>query len=384
MSNAASATLSLVPRLTLLLEAKPGSPGAQRPIAWGRATSASTGRTVFARRRHTPAPHSNGARPTMPRLSADAERRQITVMFFDLVGSTALSSRLDPEDIREVIARLSARGRGRDRPLRRLVAKFMGDGVLAYFGWPHAHEDEAERAVRAGLGWSRRSAASMSIGGAPGAGRDRHRACRRGRSDRRRRGARARCRRRDAEPGGPPAGARELRRGGDRRRHAPPDGGCSILADLGGTSSKASPRRGACASSASGASESRFEARHGARPSPLVGRDEELAYCCDAGTRRRRAGPRSLFSGDAGIGKSRLVRASDSGSRPAASRLRYLCSPTISDSTLDPLSRSSSGGRATRRRRARAQLRSSAISGRRGPSADSTCRSRRPARLAGG
>jgi predicted ATPase/class 3 adenylate cyclase len=82
---------------------------------------------------------------------ADAERRQLTVMFCDLVGSTALSARLDPEDLREVIgtyhrcvAQVVARFDG-------FVAQYMGDGVLVYFGYPQAHEDDAERAVRAGL-----------------------------------------------------------------------------------------------------------------------------------------------------------------------------------------------------------------------------------------
>ena len=92
--------------------------------------------------------HGPGDSPAAP----EAERRQLTVMFVDLVGSTALAARLDPEDMREVIARLPARcvaetvGR-----FGGFVAKYMGDGVLAYFGWPQAHEDDAERAVRAGL-----------------------------------------------------------------------------------------------------------------------------------------------------------------------------------------------------------------------------------------
>ena len=80
-----------------------------------------------------------------------AERRQLTVMFCDLVGSTALASRLDPEDLREVlgayhecIANAIARFDG-------FVARYMGDGVMVYFGYPRAHEDDAERAVRAGL-----------------------------------------------------------------------------------------------------------------------------------------------------------------------------------------------------------------------------------------
>jgi len=81
----------------------------------------------------------------------DAERRQLTVMFCDLVGSTALSTRHDPEDLRELIGdyhRAVAETVGR---FDGFVAKYMGDGVLIYFGYPQAHEDDAERAVRAGL-----------------------------------------------------------------------------------------------------------------------------------------------------------------------------------------------------------------------------------------
>ena len=84
--------------------------------------------------------------------TADAERRQLTVMFCDLVGSTALSTRHDPEDLRELIGdyhRAVADTVGR---FDGFVAKYMGDGVLVYFGYPRAHEDDAERAVRAGLG----------------------------------------------------------------------------------------------------------------------------------------------------------------------------------------------------------------------------------------
>jgi len=81
-----------------------------------------------------------------------AERRQVTVMFCDLVGSTTLSLELDPEDLWQVISSYHscvARAIGR---YDGFVAKYMGDGVLAYFGYPQAHEDDAERAVRAGLG----------------------------------------------------------------------------------------------------------------------------------------------------------------------------------------------------------------------------------------
>ena len=85
------------------------------------------------------------------RRSDDAERRQLTVMFCDLVGSTALSTRHDPEDLRELIGdyhRAVSETVGR---FDGFVAKYMGDGVLIYFGYPQAHEDDAERAVRAGL-----------------------------------------------------------------------------------------------------------------------------------------------------------------------------------------------------------------------------------------
>jgi class 3 adenylate cyclase/tetratricopeptide (TPR) repeat protein len=100
-----------------------------------------------------------GTAPTTPQPAAaaaappqdSAERRQLTIMFCDLVGSTALSTRLDPEDLREIIS-------GYHRHCAEVivkhggfVARYMGDGVLAYFGYPQAHEDDAERAVRAGL-----------------------------------------------------------------------------------------------------------------------------------------------------------------------------------------------------------------------------------------
>ena len=89
--------------------------------------------------------------PEAPQSQDSAERRQVSVMFADLVGSTALSARMDPEDLREII---SAYQRCVTETVRRLggfVAKYMGDGVLVYFGYPQAHEDDAERAVRAGL-----------------------------------------------------------------------------------------------------------------------------------------------------------------------------------------------------------------------------------------
>jgi class 3 adenylate cyclase/tetratricopeptide (TPR) repeat protein len=80
-----------------------------------------------------------------------AERRQVTVMFSDLVGSTALSARMDPEDLRDVISAYQKCVTETVRRFGGFVAKYMGDGVLVYFGYPEAHEDDAERAVRAGL-----------------------------------------------------------------------------------------------------------------------------------------------------------------------------------------------------------------------------------------
>jgi class 3 adenylate cyclase len=80
-----------------------------------------------------------------------AERRQVTVMFSDLVGSTALSARMDPEDLREVISAYQKCVAETVQRFSGFVAKYMGDGVLVYFGYPQAHEDDAERAVRSGL-----------------------------------------------------------------------------------------------------------------------------------------------------------------------------------------------------------------------------------------
>jgi class 3 adenylate cyclase len=97
--------------------------------------------------------------PAIPETAAEmdsksqdaAERRQVTVMFSDLVGSTALSGRLDPEDLRDVISAYQKCVAETVRRFDGFVAKYMGDGVLIYFGYPQAHEDDAERAVRSGL-----------------------------------------------------------------------------------------------------------------------------------------------------------------------------------------------------------------------------------------
>ena len=84
-------------------------------------------------------------------VASKAERRQVTVMFVDLVKSTALAAALDPEDMQDLLRTYQNAVTGEIARLQGHVAKLMGDGVLAYFGWPTAHEDEAERAIRAGL-----------------------------------------------------------------------------------------------------------------------------------------------------------------------------------------------------------------------------------------
>jgi class 3 adenylate cyclase len=125
-------------------------------------------------------------------ISGEAERRQLTVMFVDLVGSTALSSRLDPEEMSELIRSYQNTVAGEITRFEGHVAKFLGDGVLAYFGWPQAHEDDAERAARAGLSLTATVATLAAQGGrrARGAGRHRHRAGRRRSAGRRGGGAR--------------------------------------------------------------------------------------------------------------------------------------------------------------------------------------------------
>src|ERR1700704_4891451 len=89
--------------------------------------------------------------PVSAARSADAERRQLTVMFCDLVGSTALSAQLDPEELSKVISAFQKACASAVGVFGGSIAKYMGDGALVYFGYPEAHEDDPERAVRAGL-----------------------------------------------------------------------------------------------------------------------------------------------------------------------------------------------------------------------------------------
>jgi SAM domain (Sterile alpha motif)/Adenylate and Guanylate cyclase catalytic domain len=128
-----------------------------------------------------------------------AERRQVTVMFADLVGSTALSARMDPEDLREVISAYQKCVAETVQRFGGFVAKYMGDGVLVYFGYPQAHEDDAEQAVRAGLELVA-AVSGLSPSGPADACRHCNGPCGRWRPDRLRCFSRASHRGRDPEP----------------------------------------------------------------------------------------------------------------------------------------------------------------------------------------
>ena len=88
----------------------------------------------------------------MPPRPQEAERRQLTVLFCDLADSTRLSGQLDPEDLREVVLAYQATCVEMIQRFDGYVAQYLGDGLLVYFGYPQAHEDDAQRAIRAGLG----------------------------------------------------------------------------------------------------------------------------------------------------------------------------------------------------------------------------------------
>ena len=206
-----------------------------------------------------------------------AERRQVTVMFSDLVGSTALSARIDPEDLRDVISAYQKCVAETVDRFGGFVAKFMGDGVLIYFGYPQAHEDDAERAVRAGL----ELVAAVGDSEDPRAPADprRHRdgIGGRRRSDRVGRCSGASNRRRDAEPCGTLAGRCRAEQRRDCRKY-PKARGQSVRAwDLGAQDLKgiAGPVR-AWAAVRAGSAEGRFEAMHATGLTDLVGREEEL------------------------------------------------------------------------------------------------------------
>jgi class 3 adenylate cyclase/predicted ATPase len=278
-----------------------------------------------------------------PVPAADAaERRQLTVMFCDLVGSTELAARLDLEDVRSVIAAyhrccatLIARAGG-------FVAKYMGDGVLAYFGYPQAHEHDAERAVRAGLSIAEAAPKLQTAAGAPlhvrvgiatgivvvgdllGSGEAQERGV----------------------VGDTPNLAARLQRIAEPDRVVIAEstrkllGGLFELVDLGPRDLKgvAGASR-AFAALRESAQESRFDALHAGGPTPLVGREEESDLLRHRWAKAKAGqGQVVLLSGEAGIGKSRLTAAflERLAGEPHA-RLRYFCSPQHTDSALYPI-----------------------------------------------
>jgi class 3 adenylate cyclase/predicted ATPase len=273
------------------------------------------------------------------KVAPAAERRQITVMFCDVVDSTALSSRLDPEDLHEVLGGYQECVAETIRRYDGFVARYMGDGVLAYFGYPQAHEDDAERAVRAGLAQIEAvrdlqtrerleirigiGTGLVVVGGLAGIGEVQEWAIS---GETPNLAARLQAL---AEPNTVVIDPRTRRLVGNLFEYR----------DLG-----AVPLRGFVEPVHSyevlrpSAVESRFEALHPDRLTPLVDREDEIELL-----RRRWAQAKAgsgrvvLVSAEAGIGKSRLVEAFRDGFEGERyTRLRYFCSPHHQDSALFP------------------------------------------------
>jgi len=275
-------------------------------------------------------------------LPAVAERRQLTVMFIDLVGSTELSRRLDPEEMCEVMRAYQDLIAGEVARFEGHVAKFMGDGVLTYFGWPRAHEDEAERAVRAGLAIAGavsrlRTPAGQSlavrvgiatgvvvVGDLVGEGAAQEQAVV---GDTPNLASRLQAL---AEPGSVVIALATRRQIGDLFE----------LADLGNHQVKGfdEPIR-AWRVVRESATESRFEALHGQRPTPLVGREHEIGLLLERFERAKYGeGQVVLLPGEPGIGKSRIVRVlRERLQGEPYTPLSYFCSPFHVNSALYPI-----------------------------------------------
>jgi class 3 adenylate cyclase/predicted ATPase len=269
----------------------------------------------------------------------DAERRQLTVMFCDLVGSTALSTRHDPEDLRELIGAYHHAVADTVSRFDGFVAKYMGDGVLIYFGYPQAHEDDAERAVRAGLAvieavgrLAAREDLRVRLGIATGLAVV---------GDLIGEGA---AQERGVVGETPNLAARlqalaapdTLVIGEATRRQV---GGLFAFADVGpqALAGFADPQPAWRVIGESGVL-SRFEALRSGE-TPLVGRDEEIELLIRRWQQAKTGEGRVvLISGEPGIGKSRLTAAlSERIEAEPHTRLRYFCSPHHQDSAFYPL-----------------------------------------------
>jgi predicted ATPase/class 3 adenylate cyclase len=272
---------------------------------------------------------------------APAERRQLTVMFVDLVGSTELSQRLDPEELREVIRAYQDVVRNEVGRLAGHVAKYMGDGVLAYFGWPQAFEDAAERAARAGL------AVTAAVAQLRGGGQTL--ACRIGIAT----GlvvvgdlvgsAEARERVVVGETPNLAARLQELAEPGQvliAERTRAILGDLFSYRDLGLPQLKgfAQPVHVYCITG-EGDAASRFQAHHPQGVTALVGREAELVLLRERWDLAQAGeGQVVLVSGEPGIGKSRLVLALCEQVMARAYRsFRYQCSPRHANSALWPV-----------------------------------------------
>jgi class 3 adenylate cyclase/predicted ATPase len=274
------------------------------------------------------------------RVGAEAERRQLTVMFCDLVGSTALSARLDPEDLREVIAAYHRAVAGVVAQFDGFIAKYMGDGVLVYFGYPRAHEDDAERAVRAGLGLTdvvgRLDLKSVEVqarvgiatglvvvGDLIGEGSAQEQSVV---GETPNLGARLQAL---AEPGAVVIAASTRRLIGDLFEYRDLDA-VEVKGIAGPVPAWQVLRPSAV--------ESRFEALRGSALTPLVGRDEEIDLLLRRWARAKGGdGQVVLISGEPGLGKSRIVAALAERLRTEPHlRLRCFCSPYHQDSALYP------------------------------------------------
>ncbi len=264
----------------------------------------------------------------------------MTVMFSDLVGSTALSARMDPEDLREVISAYQKCVAETVQRFGGFVAKYMGDGVLVYFGYPQAHEDDAERAVRAGLelvaavGALKTHAPLQTrigiatglvvVGDLIGSGASQEQAIV---GDTPNLAARLQG---IAEPN-------SVVIAGSTRKLV---GNLFELEDLGAQDLKgiAGPVR-AWAALRQSSVDSRFEALHCGGLTELVGRDEELELLLRRWSKAKTGeGQVVLLSGEPGIGKSRLTAALLERVAPEPhTRLRYFCSPQYTDSAFYPI-----------------------------------------------
>ena len=269
-----------------------------------------------------------------------AERRQVTVMFADLVGSTALSTGMDPEDLREVISAYQKCVAETVGHFGGFVARYLGDGVLVYFGYPHAHEDDAERAVRAGLelitavaGLKTCAAQQVRVGIATGLVVVGH-LIPSGESEER------------GIIGETPNLAARLQSIAEPNMVVIAEstrrllGSFFQLDDLGTRSLKGigGPVRAWAALRASSV-EGRFEALHATDLTVLVGREEESELLLRCWSKAKTGeGQVVLLTGEAGIGKSRLaVALVERLAGEPHTRLRYFCSPQHTNSALYPI-----------------------------------------------